>query len=78
MRVKIVRFVNKNTAEKQTNELGFPASTISGVVDRLVEKGFAERDRSEKDRRVVIIGLGKNFLARKEEITKKYINMFNK
>jgi DNA-binding MarR family transcriptional regulator len=34
-------------------------STVSGVVDRLEEKGYVERTRGEKDRRVVKISLTK-------------------
>ena len=34
-------------------------STVSGVVDRLEEKGFVERNRGDKDRRVVKISLTK-------------------
>jgi DNA-binding MarR family transcriptional regulator len=34
-------------------------STVSGVVDRLEEKGYLERTRGEKDRRVVKISLTK-------------------
>lgn len=35
-------------------------STVSGIVDRLVEKGVADRKRSEEDRRVVMISLAKS------------------
>jgi len=34
-------------------------STVSGIVDRLVEKGVVDRKRSEQDRRVVMISLAK-------------------
>ncbi|WP_276352534.1 MarR family winged helix-turn-helix transcriptional regulator [Cohnella caldifontis] len=33
------------------------ASTVSGVVDRLVQAGFIERERLEKDRRAVELNL---------------------
>jgi DNA-binding MarR family transcriptional regulator len=35
-------------------------STVSGLVDRLVEKGVVDRKRSEEDRRVVMISLAKS------------------
>lgn len=35
-------------------------STVSGIVDRLVEKGVVDRKRSEEDRRVVMISLAKS------------------
>lgn len=34
-------------------------STVSGIVDRLVERGVVDRKRSEQDRRVVMISLAK-------------------
>jgi len=38
---------------------GMPASTVSGVVDRLEQKGYVERTRDATDRRVVKISLTK-------------------
>lgn len=35
-------------------------STVSGLVDRLVENGVVDRKRSEEDRRVVMISLAKS------------------
>ncbi|MFP4461227.1 MAG: MarR family winged helix-turn-helix transcriptional regulator [Thermotogota bacterium] len=35
-------------------------STVSGIVDRLVEKEIVDRKRSEEDRRVVMISLAKS------------------
>lgn len=39
-------------------EIGISASTLTGVVDRLVERGYVERVRDKKDRRIVFIKLG--------------------
>jgi len=36
-------------------EMGVPPSTMTGIMDRLVEKGFILRERSEGDRRVVTV-----------------------
>ena len=40
-------------------QLDLSNSTVSGIVDRLVEKGVVDRKRSEQDRRVVMISLAK-------------------
>ncbi len=36
-------------------------STVSGIIDRLEEKGIVERQRSQKDRRVVFIALNEEY-----------------
>ena len=42
---------------KLAEELGVPLSTATGVVERVVKKGYLLRERSEKDRRIVVIRL---------------------
>lgn len=37
--------------------LAIPMSTATGIVDRLVKKGYLKRDRTEEDRRVVAVSL---------------------
>lgn len=64
----------KKTEYKATDlakELGIPCSTLTGVIDRLIKKGYVERDRSEKDRRVVIIKLGPKMWEKVEKINEK-------
>jgi DNA-binding MarR family transcriptional regulator len=39
------------------NYINIPMSTATGVIDRLVRKGYMERTRSESDRRIVAIRL---------------------
>ncbi|MEO9967100.1 MAG: MarR family transcriptional regulator [Reichenbachiella sp.] len=39
--------------------LGIPVSTTTGVIDKLVEKGFLKRYHSKEDRRTIKIGLSK-------------------
>ncbi len=34
-----------------------PMSTANGVIERLVKKGYVERDRSDSDRRIVVLRL---------------------
>lgn len=36
-------------------EMGIPASTFTGIMDRLVEKNYIMRERNEEDRRIVTI-----------------------
>ncbi|UCC95244.1 MAG: MarR family transcriptional regulator [Candidatus Omnitrophota bacterium] len=54
--------------------VSFP--TITGIVDRLVKKGYLLRGRNSKDRRIVYINLsnkGQNFVKRfKENIRKRW------
>ena len=40
-----------------SDRIGIPLSTLTGIVDKLVEKGFLERSRSRHDRRVVEVGI---------------------
>ena len=42
------------------SELGISLATASGIVDRMVEHGFVVRERSRRDRRIVICRLSKN------------------
>ena len=44
-----------------------PMSTATGIIDRLVKSGYIKRDRSEQDRRIVVLGLGEKGF---QEITK--------
>ena len=36
-------------------EMGIPASTFTGIIDRLEEKNYIVRERNDKDRRIVTI-----------------------
>ncbi len=42
-------------ATELAEKIGISASTLTGVVDKLVEKGYVKRIRDEKDRRVIFI-----------------------
>jgi DNA-binding MarR family transcriptional regulator len=39
------------------DSLNMPMSTLTGVIDRLVKKGYISRNRNENDRRIVTISL---------------------
>lgn len=45
------------TMSELTSSLGIACSSATGVVDRLVERGLAERTRPEDDRRTVNVAL---------------------
>ena len=57
-----------------------PMSTATGIVDRLVKGDYLKRERSESDRRVVVIRLsdkGKKLIEELKEIIFKYISRVN-
>lgn len=43
------------TMSQIAEQMNFPLSTTTGIVDRLVKKGYAQRMRSESDRRLILI-----------------------
>lgn len=48
---------NEMTMSELVEYLNSPMSTATGIADRLVRKGYILRDRSESDRRIVILKL---------------------
>ena len=48
-------------------EMGIPASTFTGMIDRLVEKGFVVRERSDQDRRSVCLKISEEMNSKKQE-----------
>lgn len=60
--------------------INVPMSTATGIVDRLVKNGYLKRERSEQDRRIVVICLsdkGKEVIDKLKESVMKYIGMIN-
>lgn len=54
-----------------------PMSTATGIIDRLVKSGYIKRDRSEEDRRIVVLKLaekGLQEITRLKEFISGYIN----
>lgn len=45
------------TMTELADYLNTPMSTANGIVERLIKKGCVERDRSEADRRIVVVRL---------------------
>jgi MarR family transcriptional regulator, organic hydroperoxide resistance regulator len=55
-----------------------PMSTATGIADRLVKKGYILRDRSESDRRIVILKIteeGSRLIKDFKDIIAEYLNM---
>ena len=58
--------------------INIPMSTATGLVERLVKKGFLERTRSDSDRRIVAIRLtdkGKMLAGRMRDTVNSYIRL---
>jgi DNA-binding MarR family transcriptional regulator len=55
-----------------------PMSTATGIVDRLVKSGYIIRERSEEDRRIVVLQLtqeGSQLISRIKELISGYLNV---
>ena len=53
------------------NYLDVPFSTATGIVEKLVQKGYLRRYNSEDDRRIVLVGLTKKGLETFDLVTTK-------
>lgn len=74
--VMTVDHMKEATMGQLSENMSFPMSTATGIVDRLVKKGYMERGRSETDRRIVVISLtekGREFVAGVKEMIFSYI-----
>lgn len=57
-----------------------PMSTATGIIDRLVKNEYLKRERSETDRRIVLIRLtdkGKSLVEEVKDVFFRYISMVN-
>lgn len=64
------------TMGQLSDNMSFPMSTATGIVDRLVKKGYIERGKSESDRRIVVISLtckGNAFVESMKNMILSYI-----
>jgi DNA-binding MarR family transcriptional regulator len=66
-----------------SDNLSAPLSTLTSIVDKLVERKYLSRYHSNEDRRVVLVTLasnGKNtfdtFMSQKQEMAKKILSHF--
>ena len=58
--------------------LNSPMSTANGIINRLVEKGYVVRERSEEDRRIVVLHLtpsGEEFIESLKELVSGYLKV---
>lgn len=55
--------------------INIPMSTATGMVDRLVKKGYIERNRSDSDRRIVTIRLTEAGRALAEDIKTRIMSI---
>lgn len=69
---------NEVTMTELVEYINSPMSTATGIADRLVKSGYVKRDRSETDRRIVILKLtkeGQNFVKNLKDIISQYLDM---
>ena len=55
-----------------------PMSTATGIVDRLVKNGYVNRERSETDRRIVILRLtveGSQLIKKLKDMISEYLSL---
>ncbi len=76
-------YLDKRKASTMTELVEYintPMSTATGIVDRLVKKGYVIRDRSEADRRIVILMLteeGMQLISSLKDIISGYLHMIS-
>ena len=73
--ILVMRVLNQYGDMKMSDisrELDLSNSTVSGIIDRLVEKKIVKRKRSEEDRRIVMISLAEEY----RQPVKKQLNAF--
>lgn len=73
--ILVMRVLNQYGDMKMSDisrELDLSNSTVSGIIDRLVEKKIVKRKRSEEDRRIVMISLAEEYC----KPVKKQLNDF--
>jgi DNA-binding MarR family transcriptional regulator len=73
----VVGFVGQNRNVKMSDiadNIESPMSTLTNIVDKLVEKGFLEREHSSEDRRAINVTLSaKGKASYKSLITQKHL-----
>jgi len=68
----------ETTMTELVEYINVPMSTATGIVDRLVKKGYIARERSETDRRIVVLRLtdeGSGLLQKLKDLIYKYLDM---
>lgn len=62
-------------ATELAEKIGISASTLTGVVDKLVEKGYVKRIRDENDRRVIFIVPGELLIEKANNAHEMVLNV---
>jgi DNA-binding MarR family transcriptional regulator len=66
------------TMTELADYINSPMSTSNGIIERLVKKGYVVRDRSESDRRIVVLrltGEGEKLITGFKELVSGYLKM---
>lgn len=66
------------TMTELVDYINVPMSTATGIVDRLVNKGYIARQRSETDRRIVVLTLteeGSRLIKELKDLIYRYLDM---
>ena len=74
----MILFMMKKKQYKATDlakEIGISGSTLTGVVDRLVERGYLKRIRDKKDRRIVLIESDELLKEKVDKVYKKVLTI---
>lgn len=69
----IIHFLEKRNSSKTSDlmeHLGIPASTLTGILDRLEKRGMITRNRDSSDRRVVMVTLNPKNVRMEEQFEK--------
>lgn len=65
------------TMSQMAEAMNMPMSTSTGIADRMVKGKLLKRERSESDRRVVVVCLdekGKEVISRWKRVLREYLN----
>ena len=66
--LRILGTENDLSISELSKRVGLTNSTVSGIVDRLEKEGYVQRQRDEKDRRVVYVKLTEKSRKLKQQI----------
>ena len=71
MVIGILSTQKKMKISELSSRLSLSNSTVSGIIDRLEKQGMVERERSEKDKRVVYVNISPQFYGMHQNFHKQ-------
>jgi DNA-binding MarR family transcriptional regulator len=75
----IIYYIHHLLPECKTGDLAaalyMPMSTMTGIIDKMMEKGIVEREHSAEDRRVIFIRLRPDFIKKSEHYMEDLANI---